>query len=412
MEHLKILHLCARPKGHEQQYELLRKTSASFTDWNTLIATAEQHGISPIVSKHCLASKCTLPRSAQMSLALLYKRHQKNAKIRAIMLNKLLQQFKQNGFRPILIKGVALCQMIYDEPALRPMRDMDLLFHKDEVAKVQEMLLSTGFNQSSARQAPDHYHLPPLYKTIDGLSICLELHSGLYPDCAPGYPQVIFDELYEQGRDITVDGHVARTFGHEEMLHYVYQHGLRSPLPYESIRLINVADIIGYAEQYFHEIDWQVIEKKFPGLYRALPLMEQITPWDSGKVAGSFKDKKKKMRHAGPQHFNGWPRRRMKELEKQVPVGIILKDTFLPPQWWLRVYYGAGTSWFRYLLALLFEHPKHILWWVHLYSHFVIETRPQDVNPDNTRWGRVRLFCISNWNKTKGVFYKLKNAKR
>ncbi len=409
MGHLDILHLCSRPQGHQQQYELLRNICLSGTDWNSLLETAEQHGMSPLVSKHCLASGCTIPRPIQMSLDLLYKRHQNNAEFRGMVLKELLQQFKQNGFKPLLIKGVALCQMIYDTPALRPMRDMDLLFHIDEIEKAQEMLLANGFTQSSAAQSPDHYHLPPLHKTIKGLSICLELHSGLYPDCPPGYPQVIFDELYAQGRDITVVGKQARTFGHEDMLHYVYQHGVRSPLPYESFKLINIADIIGYTEKYFHEINWQVIEKKFPEFYRALPLMDQITPWDLAKVSGRFKANKKRL-HILPRHFNGWPRRRMKELEQRVPVRTILKNTFLPPTWWLKVYYGVGTSRCRYLWALLFEHPKHVFWWVHLYSHFVIQTKPHEVNPDNTFWGTVRLFCISNWNKTKGVLVKLKKA--
>ena len=57
---------------------------------------------------------------------------------------------------------------------------------------------------------------------------------------------------------------------------------------------------------------------------------------------------------------------------------MILRDTFLPPDWWLRVYYAPEGRLGR-LYALLLEHPKHVFWWVRLYwSIFLKETLPEE----------------------------------
>lgn len=412
MEYIKIINVCARPQGHPAQHERLRTLCLSFTDWNNLLEEAELHGMSPLLRKHCLESGSNVPKQVLMSLELLCKQHKKNAAIRTEVLGDLLRHFRQHGLKPVLIKGAALCHLIYQEPGLRPMRDMDLLFAENEIAEAQKMLLDCGFIVSKAPLAPDHYHQPSLHKMIEGMVVCLELHSGLYPDCPPGYPPVIFNQLYERGRTMSIDGEQARTFSHEDMLCHIYQHGLRAPLTYESYKLINIADIVGYAEKYMDEIDWQEIQKRYPGLYRSLPLMEQVTPWDREKVSELFQLKKYRELQTEPQPFIGWPRRRIKELEHKVLLKKILKDTFLPPRWWLGVYYGTGLSWLRYVGALVIQHPKNVLWWVHVYSHFVIQTKPHEVNPDNTFWGSVRLFFISNWNKIKSVIFKIQQVKR
>jgi len=63
--------------------------------------------------------------------------------------------------------------------------------------------------------------------------------------------------------------------------------------------------------------------------------------------------------------FTGWPRRKLAALKGQ-SLRVILRDTFLPPDWWLRIYY-APTGRLGRLRVLLFKHPRHVFWWVNLY---------------------------------------------
>ena len=153
------------------------------------------------------------------------------------------------------------------------------------------------------------------------------------------------------------------TFADEEMLCYLYQHGFHAPLTYEPYKLINAADLIGFIEERYNHLDWEYLDKHCPLLRRALPALHSISPWDRARVPARFVQGE----HLEPRPFCGWPHKRLRELKGaggKLPQ--ILSKTFLPPRWWLKIYYGADTLWQR-LVCLCWHHPRHIYWWVRMY---------------------------------------------
>ena len=366
-----ILDLCARIEGHEVQYNMLKNLCRTFDDWHGLLEQAEREGMTPLLRKHLIESESEVSGPIRRSLNMLHKRHQKKAVVRLQVLEEILVLFSEHQLTPMLIKGAALCQSLYPDPALRPMRDIDILFGKDEVDQAQELLRNIGFTQSTAPIPPDHYHLPSLHRTVDEVQVCIELHRGLYPNCPPYYPEVDFDKLMETGRIIQVGDVEVVTFSHEETLHYLYQHAFRAPLTYESYKLINIADIIGYTEKYFVTLDWQMIKERWPLLFNALPLMQHITPWDDNKVSGEITLIHNVAKHVDTRSFAGWPHHRMKEQKAKGRKWYqVLRDTFLPPVWWTKVYYGE-KSWQGYFRCIILKHPRQIYWWKRLFSSLV-----------------------------------------
>ncbi|MBM9520572.1 nucleotidyltransferase family protein [Desulforhopalus vacuolatus] len=368
MKRYPILEVCARVEGHEVQHQMLREYCQNFNDWQGLLVRAEREGMAPLLRKHILESEAEIPATVRRSLSLLYKRHKKQAVVRLKVLEDILQLFEQHQLTPILLKGSALCLTLYPDPALRPMRDMDILFSRAEVDKAQGLLRDAGFEQANSPIPPDHHHLPALHKTIDDIKVCFELHRGLYPNCPPYYPVVDFYKLMEAGQMIQVGEVDVLTFSHEETLHYLYQHALRAPLTYESYKLINIADIIGYTEKYIETLEWQMIQKRFPLLFNALPLMQHVSPWNRQNVSEDIIASVQKERTVDLASFNGWPHRRLKDFKANgIGVSKILKETFLPSIWWTQIYYGK-TGYRGYLNAVALKHPRHILWWKRLYS--------------------------------------------
>lgn len=407
MRRYPILEVCARIEGHALQHQMLREFCRKFTDWQGLVEQAESEGMAPLLRKHLLESEADVPISVRRSLNILHKRHQKQAVVRLQVLKQLLSLFQQHLLTPILLKGSALCQTLYPSPALRPMRDMDILFSKDEVDQAQHLLSCSGFRLSKTPWSPDHYHLPLCHMTVDDVNVCFELHLGLYKNTPPYYPGVDFQRLLDTGKTVNVGATKAVVFNHEETLHYLYQHAFRAPLTYEKFKLINAADIIGYTEKYFQEIDWPLVKKNFPGLHRALPLLHHISPWDFDRISEGFISQWDRKKQLHPIPFTGWPQLRVKELKGKVSLKQVLRKTFLPPPWWLRLYYSAGYSPWRFPKALLFDHPKNVFWWVGLYSHFVMETDPASINPKNSFVGSMRLFIIAMFNRIQGVVIKI-----
>lgn len=366
MKRYPILEVCARVEGHAKQQQLLRDYCKNFDDWQGLLECAEREGMAPLLRKRLLEAEINIPASVKRSLAVLYKRHQHNAEVRLKVIEDMLQTFNGNDIQSILIKGSSLCTSLYIDPALRPMRDIDILVNEDNVEQAQKLLIDAGFVESTAPIPHDHHHLPSLYKTVDEVKICIELHRGLYPYITPHYPEVIFEELAKTARTIQIGNMTALAFSHEEMLHYLYQHAFRPPLTYEPYKLINAADIISYIEKYYNEIDWLDIQDRFPGFSRAFPLMHHISPWNFDRVPENFLPTADKHRKLIAKPYMGWPRKHLSELKQNSSMIQIIKETFLPSRWWMAVYYGK-TGVIGYVWSLLRAHLRQLYLFFNLY---------------------------------------------
>ena len=359
----RLLELCARIDGHSEQHAMLRQLSSEIEDWRTLLTQAEQEGVAPLLAKHLIESGSSYPVWVKRSLHVLLERHHQLAENRTQVLLKVLGVLGQEGIRCLVLKGGALAYTIYPDPSSRPMRDIDLLLSRHEVDRAHHLLKAHGFRQEKAVIPKDHFHLPPLYYQIGKTSVCVELHRGLYPECPPYYPEVDFDHLYNERQQFNIENEIAFTFADEEMLHYLYQHGLRAPLTYESFKLINVADIVGFVETHNESLDWERIRTDYLLLYTALPLLHHLTPWNKEKVPPWLLPENK----LTPEPYQGWPHKRLKELKAEgTRLPEILRKTFLPSLWWLRMYYGAVST-LQLLLCFSWRHPRHVYWWVRMY---------------------------------------------
>lgn len=94
------------------------------------------------------------------------------------------------GARPVLLKGIAQAGERYDPPALRPMRDVDLLVRPDVAKAAFEALLAAGFveGRGAPIQYEGHHHLAPLFDPET--DTCIELHHRVLglPKSFRGFP--------------------------------------------------------------------------------------------------------------------------------------------------------------------------------------------------------------------------------
>ena len=377
---LPLLPLCARIEPHPLQQELLVQACANFQAWDDLIQQAEAHGMAPLLLRHLLLAEITAPAHVLRSLRLLTLRHRQTNILLTQTLASVLTILDKEGIPALVLKGAALCQSLYPEPGLRPMRDIDLLVPWDQALPAHALLQQHGFHDPAVFTPEDHLHLAALYQEIDGIQVCLELHRTLFPDCPPCPKRIDFSELYEKAEAFEVNGLPAFTLGNEDMLWHLYQHGFHAPLPYDPFKLISAADVISLVEARLDIIDWKRITSVYPHLLAALPQLHHLSPWN--EAVQDRLDINVKMSKGTPpaaigKSFTGWPRKKLAE-QKGRGIRRILRDTFLPPDWWLRIYY-APTGRFGRLWSLLVKHPLHVLWWMKLYwSIFLKESLPEE----------------------------------
>ena len=364
----KILALCSRDLGHDVMYSQLRHTlieyGAKHLSWNPLIQEAEREGVAPLLYKHCKTLDFDIPDQYWRLLQSLYLRNRRSNDIRTSAVCEILYGCDIEKIDVLIVKGIALCSFVYSETAFRPMRDIDLLVKKVDLAKAQKILLELGYVPDTEHDVPDnYYHLVPMRKTIDGLPISIELHHNLLP-FHPQYPLWPLERSYSSCLELEINSTRARTLNLEDTLRYIYLHGFKAPLTYEPFRFVHVADIVSVVEKFVHTIDWQRIQKEEVNLLNVISCLHVLTPWQK-KVSDQLQ-LNLNVKTSGPgRPYSGWPHRKLRSVKKRELPRLAI-DTLWPFRWWMQIHYGhlGGPGYWR---ARFFDHPRMVWRWIKAY---------------------------------------------
>jgi hypothetical protein len=359
-----ILGLCARAQGDALQYCRLVKEADLFERWSALPGQAEFHGLGPLAYVHLTEASALMPVEARRALQGLTLRHRQSNEIRGRALVEIIQALEAQGIEALALKGSALAYMVYPAPGLRPMRDLDILVKEEHARRAQQILGTLGFKELPGRLTKEHQHLEPLSRVEQGLTVSVEVHTSLFPRVRY-YRPLRFADLSGASLTFQVNGMPVRTLGLEDSLWHIYRHALGPPLLASPLRLIWVADLVSLVEKYVDQLDWSKVKRQYPQVWRILPLLDFITPW-SANVTGKLELKLPPEVKGAGLDYQGWPRVSLKAGDKQ-ELGTIMANTLNPPEWWLRLFYGGGTSgawlWHRWL-----RHPWHVLEWMAHYA--------------------------------------------
>jgi len=122
-------------------------------NWADLAAMAELHRLGPLLHKRCVEAQA-IPAQHRSA----WQENYRAARLTAMALDADLRDcvalLEAGGFAPVALKGAFLARHAYPDPALRPMRDLDLLLPKDEVLAAYSLLLASGYSQLDAAKIP------------------------------------------------------------------------------------------------------------------------------------------------------------------------------------------------------------------------------------------------------------------
>jgi hypothetical protein len=120
-----LLALCARGQGHPAQAALLREHAGALQHWHPLPVRAEAHGLAPLIYTHLQAAGVAVPPTIKQELLGYYMQHAHAARMRTQVLSDILTCYQAAGIDALVLKGAALAHLVYEQPVLRPMRDID-----------------------------------------------------------------------------------------------------------------------------------------------------------------------------------------------------------------------------------------------------------------------------------------------
>ena len=163
--------------------------------WRELVDQAIWHGVAPLLHhrlgrlKNLVIPPEQLVRLRDLYLHCLLKN-------RAILeqLSEIVRETTKAGYSVLFLKGAYLANCVYEEAALRPMTDIDLLARSHDVEKVQRLLETLGYRYRGWTEAIDFtgiHHLRPLSRSG---SVDVEVHHDLSHAVAPF--EIDFIELF------------------------------------------------------------------------------------------------------------------------------------------------------------------------------------------------------------------------
>lgn len=124
--------------------DLLRALSTRVR-WRLLFDLAERHGVQPLLYRGLSGIELSVPSGEVRRLAQLYQTNLHKSMLMARELIHLLDLLANNNIEVLTYKGLALAESAYGDIALRPVGDIDLLIHAEDLPKLRDAVQTLGY---------------------------------------------------------------------------------------------------------------------------------------------------------------------------------------------------------------------------------------------------------------------------
>jgi Uncharacterised nucleotidyltransferase len=345
----RLLSLCALPPGSAAVAQRLPSALSVVTSFDELVTAAEEHGMEPLVFAHLERTGLAIPIDFRARIWGRGMQHAHAAAVRTRVVSDVGCAMAQAGVPFLVLKGAALAHLVYEDPRLRPMRDVDLLIRKADAGRALDVLVRCGFRPGGSAVPARHHHVQGMAKTLDGATVTIELHHELLAR-TPFVEPRDYDDLIRRSQPFEWGGMTCQTLGPEDMLWHVYAHAfVINTLRPGAIRLLSVADLVHATEAWIDRIDWELLRRQYARLPRALHVLNDLVPW-SPHVAEVLREHVKRpstaVRAYAIDSDPDWSVR-------------LIPDVLWLPEWWFRMRYGI-TAWPRWVWFRFVGHPARL----------------------------------------------------
>jgi hypothetical protein len=226
-------------------------------EWAEVLELARRHGVVPFLHRRLKDRYAALgvPEAIQSRLRETYRMTGiRNTRLFA-QLHGILKRLREAGIEVVALKGAHLAELVYEEVALRPMGDVDLLVRPSDLRRATELLRSLGYTSGEGRQHQDpidqNLHLEPMRKP-GGLLI--ELHYAI------AIPERMKDSdvegIWGRAEAARIGGAEAFVLSPEDLLlhlcvHASLHHGFE-------VSLLHLCDIPVAVDHFQDRPDWAV----------------------------------------------------------------------------------------------------------------------------------------------------------
>ena len=267
---------CLRREGEPARLDGLGPAERQELLWQ-----ARLQGLAPLLYQRLAREKTAalLPADAAQFLREAYYESLGRNLVLFNELQKVLVEFESRGVPILLLKGSYLAAFIYQNIALRPMSDLDVMVRQQDLPLALEIFKGLGYSGGdlplTAEYVQEYRHAPILVKV--GL-VPLELHWTLV-DAEDGL-SIDQQSLWKRAVPVQLDGVRAWALGVEDLVLHVCAHAA-----YDHTFLLQGRSLVDLAEILFREgasLDWKALKQEAinwqveRGLFLMLDLARRI----------------------------------------------------------------------------------------------------------------------------------------
>jgi hypothetical protein len=315
----------------------LRQAATDFKDWSAFLGEATHHRLLPLAYWTFKLHQIETPRHVKRIMAGVYLQQKSLAQVQTAAMLEALRALAERGIEALVLKGGALAHLVYPEPGLRPMEDIDILVAPDCGAPAREALLSLGYvaPPESSRYDRLYHHQPMAHRQDSGHMVRIELHRELFIrilNCP-----LDFSRLARPFAHFEVGGENVAHLGYPDLLWMQYR-GLRKLA--EPLRKLQLVDIALLVERLPDRWQGPSLRVRHPDLWHALVALDRYIPLSNrarqflGMPARQIADASE----SPGRDYEGWPR----------PLGprklAAWGQTVWPTRWWAEFFYGLAPS--------------------------------------------------------------------
>jgi Uncharacterised nucleotidyltransferase len=226
-----LLLCCARTRFSDLYSDRVKQLAEYGLNWKTVIDLSETHKLTQLLYQN-LKTSCpgVAPPDVLRQLHEMYSSHVQFILFLTGELVSLVKNFSAMGIPALPYKGPVLATQVYENLALRPFIDLDVLVPVDDILPAKEYLLDKGYRiswpelpLSNARQRA-HISSKYNYQFFQSdRNITLELHWGVTPRyfAFPSNPEWLWQDL----QTIPLAGTPILAFSIEKLLLILCVHG-------------------------------------------------------------------------------------------------------------------------------------------------------------------------------------------
>lgn len=163
------------------------------------------------------------------------------------------------GVESIVLKGPALGQETYRQPALRPYGDIDLLVHHADLDTAEQQLLALGYTPDESVYTREwyreqHHHLVP-YTRPNALPI--EIHQGLVETGGDVTSRIDLEMLWQHAQPLMIAGVTTHMLAPEHQLIHLCVHAVGVHL--FEMGLLHLCDVYETLIEYGDRLDLDMV---------------------------------------------------------------------------------------------------------------------------------------------------------